>query len=378
MFDILFENARLANGEIKHIAITDKKITSIHQENGLAAKRVIDLKGQTYLSAGWIDSHVHCNPNSPIYFDDPDAIGIAGGVTTVIDAGSTGADDIDAFRLLCKKYKTNVKALLNISRIGLITQHELANLNDIDIPLAGQTICKHCEFILGIKARMSGSVIGDNGLKPLEMAKQIQRENNNIPLMVHFGNKPPMVDNILEYLGQGDILTHCYHGKPNGILTPEGQLRNATKAALDRGMVLDVGHGGASFSFKIAKQAMDINIYPNTISSDIYCKNRINGPVYGLAAVMSKFLMLGMSLEKIITSVTSNVSTTFKIANKGRLEVGYDADLTLFNISNQPQNALDSEGVSQICQQNFVPLAAVVAGELFPTREGESNHDIDL
>lgn len=378
MFDLLFENACLPDGSIRNIAVAEGKIAAVNQQKGLAAKRTVNLKGQTYLSAGWIDGHVHCNPNSPIYFDEPDAVGVAGGVTTVVDAGSTGANDIDEFRKLAEKSKTNVRALLNISRIGLITQHELADIDDIDMSLAGQMICKHCGFVIGIKARMSGSVIGGNGLKPLEMAKNIQKQNNNIPLMVHFGNKPPMVDGILGLLGEGDILTHCFHGKPNGILTPEGQLREAAKRALERGLHLDVGHGNASFSFKVAGQAIAGGIFPHTISSDIYCRNRINGPVHGLAQVMSKFLMLGMPLQKIIDRVTTHVADMFAMNSKGHLEAGKDADLTLFNLSDIPQTALDSEGESRTGRNNLVPLAAVVAGEIIPTKQGQEYHDLDL
>lgn len=378
MFDLLFENACLPDGSIRNIAVAEGRIAAVNQEKGQAAKWTVDLKGKVYLSAGWIDGHVHCNPGSLIYFDEPDAVGVTGGVTTIVDAGSTGADDIDAFRRLAEQSKTNVRALLNISRIGLATQHELANLDDIDMPLAGRMICRHCGFVVGIKARMSGSVIGDNGLKPLKMAKEIQRQNNSIPLMVHFGNKPPMVDGILDLLGKGDILTHCFHGKPNGILTSDGHLREATGRALERGLLLDVGHGSASFSFKVAEHALADGIFPHTISSDIYCKNRVNGPVYGLAQVMSKFLMLGMSLPKVIASVTAHAADMFAMSSKGRLEVGKDADLTLFILSDTPQTVSDSEGESRTSRHNLVPLAAVVAGAIIPTKQGQEYHDLNL
>lgn len=85
-----------------------------------------------YVSAGWIDSHVHCYPNSPIYYDEPDSVGIATGVTTVIDAGSTGADDVDDFYNITRQAATDVYALLNISRVGLIAQNELANMTNVD------------------------------------------------------------------------------------------------------------------------------------------------------------------------------------------------------------------------------------------------------
>ncbi len=62
----------------------------------MAAVKTIDLRGECYVSAGWIIL-MFAPLKSPIYFDEPDSIGIATGVTTVIDAGGTGADDIDDF-----------------------------------------------------------------------------------------------------------------------------------------------------------------------------------------------------------------------------------------------------------------------------------------
>ncbi|MFO5062526.1 amidohydrolase/deacetylase family metallohydrolase, partial [Salmonella enterica subsp. enterica serovar Stanley] len=93
---------------------------------------------------------------------------------------------------------------------------------------------------------------------------------------------------IAERLTAGDIITHCYNGKPNRILRPDGELRASVTRALARGVCLDVGHGTASLSFAVAKRAISLGILPHTISSDIYCRNRINGPVHSLANVMSK------------------------------------------------------------------------------------------
>ncbi|VFS62438.1 dihydroorotase [Raoultella planticola] len=109
------------------IAIQDGKIAALG-EISASARKTVALDGRYYVSAGWIDSHVHCYPKSPIYHDQPDSIGIATGVTTVIDAGSTGADDIDDFYQLTRAAATDVYALLNISRVGLIAQNELANM----------------------------------------------------------------------------------------------------------------------------------------------------------------------------------------------------------------------------------------------------------
>lgn len=139
MFDLLLRHACLVDDTLTNIALQDGKIAALGDVDGPAVK-TIDLRGECYVSAGWIDSHVHCYPKSPIYFDEPDSIGIATGVTTVIDAGSTGADDIDDFYTLTRQATTDVYALLNISRVGLIAQNELANMANIDADAVRQAV----------------------------------------------------------------------------------------------------------------------------------------------------------------------------------------------------------------------------------------------
>ncbi|MCS2169413.1 amidohydrolase/deacetylase family metallohydrolase [Scandinavium sp. TWS1a] len=377
MFDLLLKRARLVNDTVTDIAIKDGKIAALGEINGEATK-VVSLNGEHYVSAGWIDLHVHCYPKSPIYNDEPDSVGVATGVTTVIDAGSTGADDVDTFHELTRACATDVYALLNISRVGLIAQNELANMANIDADAATAAIKRHPNFIVGLKARMSSSVVGENGITPLEKAKEIQNANGDLPLMVHIGNNPPNLDEITELLTSGDIITHCYNGKPNRILTPSGELRASVSGALKRGIKLDVGHGTASFSFDVAKQAIAMGILPHTISSDIYCRNRINGPVHSLARVMAKFLAIGMSLPQVIDCVTANAAEAIRLKNKGQLAVGFDADLTLFTLKRQPVTLVDAENNALQADQDLVPLAAIRAGKGYLTEQGSAEHVFDL
>lgn len=382
MHDFIITRALLVNGHQVDIAINDGKVTAVSAtiaavENNqieppfYPAKKVLDLAGRYYLSAGWIDSHVHCYPASPIYHDEADLVGVASGVTTVVDAGSTGANDIDDFYRLTRAAKTHVYAFLNIAKTGIVTQNELADMAQIDKQSVSQAIARNPDFIIGIKARMSSSVVGKNGIKPLIRAKEIQQENNQLPLMVHIGNNPPDLDEIADLLTQGDIITHCYNGKPNRILTPAGALRESIQRALKRGVLLDVGHGSASFSFEVAELAIKQGIYPHTISSDIYCRNRISGPVHSLASVMSKFFTIGLNLEQVISCVTENAAQALRLSHKGVVAEGYDADLTIFELKQQPQVFSDSEGKSVTGEQYLVPLAAVVAGDLVLTDEGK-------
>lgn len=373
MYDLILRRARLPDERLIDIAILDGKIAAVGEVTG-RAKVEQTLAVDCYLSAGWIDSHVHCYEKSPIYHDHPDRIGVESGVTCVVDAGSTGADDIDDFRQRTQAVTTQVFALLNIARTGIVTQNELADMTQIDRPAIADAVRRHPDFIVGLKARMSSSVVGENGIRPLVLAKAIQQENGNLPLMVHIGNNPPNLDEIAALLTSGDIITHCYNGKPNRILTPEGQLRAAVKQALARGVRLDVGHGSASFSFEVARAAIAQGILPGTISSDIYCRNRLNGPVYTLAHVMSKFFNVGMTLPQIIACVTHQAASGLRLRSKGAIEPGLDADFTLFTVAHESVSFVDAEGLAEPGNRQLIPLAAIVAGECWMTEEGKKHN----
>ncbi len=399
MKDLLIKNAKLVTqdtiaDELVDILILQGKIVQVGQlANQVLVKKIIDLGGKYYVSAGWIDAHTHCFPASPIYYDEPDLAGVLTGVTTVVDAGSVGADDLERFFGFAVKAKTNVFAFINISRIGLITQSELSDMDNISDAALLDAYKARPEFIIGLKARMSSSVVGENGIKPLHRAKEMQTllantvteqtptasdaQKHPLPLMVHIGNSPPDLDAIADLMNKGDIITHCFNGKPNKILENNGQLKASIKRALERGVILDVGHGGASFSFEVAEHSVHkLGLYPDTISSDIYYRNRINGPVYNLATVLTKFLTIGFSLKRVIDSVTSKPAELLHLNRKGYVAPNYDGDLTIFELKDAPIELVDSEGVVRVSQQQIVAVAAVIAGEWILTTQGKEYHDL--
>lgn len=378
MNELIIRGAKLANGDIVDIAIAGGKIQQVGTLPAqVSAKKQIDLAGKYYVSAGWIDAHTHCYASSPIYYDEPDLSGIASGVTTLVDAGSVGADDMDDFYRMAQLAKTNVYAFINISKIGIIAQNELSDMDKIESESLDAAIARHPDFIVGIKARMSKSVVGENGMRPLFRAKDMQ-QHNKLPLMVHIGNSPPDLNEIADLLTKGDIITHCFNGKPNRILDQDNNLRQSIAKAIERGVLLDVGHGGESFSFTVAERAMALGIYPDVISSDIYYRNRINGPVYSLAAVLSKFLSMGYTLQQIVERITSRPADMLHLQGKGYLQAGYDADLTIFDLKDEPISLKDAEGTVRESSQQIVPIAAIVGGQCYPTKEGESNYAVYL
>lgn len=371
MDDIVILNAKTVNHETIELAISEGKISFVGNHYEGQAKKEVDAKG-AFLSAGWIDSHVHCFQDLDLYYDYPDQIGVTKGVTTVIDAGSTGENTIKDFYKLAKEAETNVYALMNISKEGIIRQDELADLRKVNEILNLARIHEMKNFIVGLKVRMSKSVIGDNGITPLKMAKELQ-QRAELPLMIHIGSNPPELNDIFNELDAGDVVTHCFNGKSNGILGDDGKVKAFAKAAYERGVRFDIGHGTDSFNFAVAREAFNENIKCHTVSTDTYIRNRKNGPVYDLATTLTKLLHIGYPLEELIPMVTEVPAQTWGFKNKGKLEIGADGDISLFKLVNEEVHLVDSNGNVEVTNEAIIPVGCTVAGKYFTSfteREG--------
>ena len=330
MLDLIIRNARTIEETIIEIGIEKGKITQIAPEIKEDTHEELILDEGQYISAGWIDDHVHCFQEMELYYDYPDQVGVSKGVTTIIDAGTTGAENIHRFHAPAQEAKTSVFALLNISKYGIVEQDELADLSKVEEALVKKTIDAYPDFIVGIKARMSRTVIGQNGIKPLLLAKQIQMQNRNLPLMCHIGSAPPELTEILEILEHGDVLTHFFNGKPNGLLDTNGEMKAISWDAYKKGVIFDIGHGTDSFNFHVAETAFKEKMKAHMISTDIYIRNREKGPVYDMATTMEKLFVVGYSWKDIIDRVTINPAEHFNLNRKGQLKKEYDADMTIF------------------------------------------------
>lgn len=372
--DLYIKNGLDSNGKPIEIVINKGKIVAVSDEPGKLAmdtQQTLDLENKFYVSAGWIDSHVHANQEMELYYDYPDEIGVKTGVSTIVDAGSTGIDNIGPFYKTAKKAKTNVLAMLNISDKGIIAQNELDDLAKINPDQIPAVIEKYEDFIVGIKARMSRSVVGDMGIQPLLIAKEIQKVNNAIPLMVHIGNAPPELKDIIELLEKNDIITHCFNGKANSVLNDQNKVYPYIKRAQEKGVIFDIGHGTDSFSMEVAQNALDDGFKSNTISTDIYYKNRTNGPVYDMATTLEKLLYLGYSLNEIIRMITERPAEIFKLENKGKIKKGYDADLTVFSVKKGIKNLIDSEGSIYQTNKIIQPNYTIIAGDIIKVGDSD-------
>lgn len=348
------------------ILIEDGKISQVAADIVADTHEVIDLSGK-YVSAGWIDMHAHTFASSGPLSTDADILGVRQGVSMVIDAGTAGSDDMPVFFEQMQTKKTKIKAFINISSMGIATRYELRDLNQIRYDDIRATYEKYHDFIVGIKVRESGSVVGENGVQPLVLAQAIAQELG-LPIMVHIGNTPPELLEILALLKAGDIVTHIYNGKANNIFQRGDVVHPDVIAAHKRGVIFDIGHGRDSFSFDVARRALAQGLVTDTISTDGYTEN-LPGPVKSLANVASKFLHLGMPLADCIDKITAKPAAVLGLAN-GRVLPGLSADITVFSILEQATEFVDSTGVIEKGTQLIQPEVVFIDGEKFVV-EGE-------
>ena len=353
--DIAFANGHVA-------AVSDDIPTS-------EAREVLDANG-CFVTPGLIDLHVHVFYGVSHFGIEPDSTCLARGATTVVDAGSAGADTFPGFRkYVIDVSDTRILAQLNISSQGMLTQEigELENPDYADVGKACRMIEAHRDIILGVKVRLTReSIVGARaGMLPLHRAREAA-DAAGLPLMVHPQDAwCQSIDDILAVMGKRDILTHCFHDMPCGILDENGTIRDAVHAALERGVIFDVGHGAGSFSWDVVDKAMAQGVEPTTISSDLHVYN-VDGPVYDLVNVVNKFLYLGMSLDDALAKVTSVPADTILMPGEvGTLAVDAWGDAVVFELREGAFELVDARGQVRVGKQKLEPIVVVKSGRIY-------------
>ena len=330
-------------------------------------KDSVNLSGN-YVSPGWIDLHVHCFQNTTDISVDADKVGVDQGVVMVCDAGSSGESNLEEFYHQNKDKETIVKAWINIASTGLKDRHELKDPDNVNVEKTIQRIKEYQDLIVGIKVRASASVMGEDTQTPFDKAKEVKHKTD-LPIMVHIGNFPPTIEEVLANLDEDDVITHCFHGKPNGIIS-DNKIKPIVLDKRKKGVKYDVGHGQESFSYSVAKAAKGLGFDPDSISSDLH-KYNIDGPVYSLANVVTKFLNLGYSLNQVIHYVTLGPAQLIKESNMGQIKVGQNATLTLFTINHQQEKLVDSMGEEINVEKIISPTYTLINGRLRRTAHGK-------
>lgn len=336
------------------------------------AREVLDADG-CFVTPGLIDLHVHVFYGVSHFGIEPDPTCLARGATTVVDAGSAGADTFPGFRkYVIDVSDTRILAQLNISSQGMLTQEigELENPAYADVGKACQMIEQHRDVILGVKVRLTReAIVGERaGMLPLHRAREAA-DAAGLPLMVHPQDAwCQSIDEILAVMGERDILTHCFHDMECGILEENGRIRESVHVAIERGVIFDVGHGAGSFSWNIVEKAMAQGVEPTTISSDLHIYN-VDGPVYDLVNVVNKFLHLGMSLDDALAKVTRGPAETILMPGQiGTLAVGAWGDAVIFELREGEFRLIDARDEVRIGKQKLEPIVVVKGGQVYRQR----------
>lgn len=316
---------------VRDVAFADGKIACVAENiSGHEAVETIDARGKL-VTPGLIDLHTHDYWGASFYGIDPDTVHIARGVTTVVDAGSSGANTFPAFReYVIDRTETRIFALLNISAMGMVVGY--AGLEDSRWANVDEVVRmgrKHRDVVVGVKARIP-PLPAEDYREVLTRAIEAAQGMDGI-FMLHLGGTSIPVAERLKMLRPGDVLTHSFRYSPggNGILDSEGNVLEEAWAAKERGVIFDVGHGSGSFSFETMERAMAQGFFPDTISSDLHFKN-VDGPVYDLHTTLSKFLHLGIPLAEVIRlGTTAPAGAIGKSGELGTLRPGAIGDVTI-------------------------------------------------
>lgn len=328
-----------------------------------SALEVVDASGLLVVP-GLVDLHVHVAWGSADLAIEPGPHDLRRGVTTMVDGGTTGAHTFDGFRrTVIEPFPGTILAFLNIAVMGQADAQlgELHDLRYAQIDRVIETVRAHPDRIVGIKVRVSEQLAGANGVEAVRMARAAASVVSR-PLLVHVGGSPVPIDRILDLLAPGDIVTHTYTPWQPGVIDPVVGVASAARAARDRGVLFDVGHGAGSFSFLLAARALADDFPPDTISTDLHRFN-VEGPVRDLPTTMTKLLHLGVPLEGVVRMSTSSPAEAIgRAAEHGSLGVGARADIALLRLEEGSFPLTDSTGRSVDATRRLLPVATFAAG----------------
>ena len=403
-FDVLLRGGRVidpASGVdgIRDVAIRKGKIAAMQADIlPTSAREVIDVTGKIVLP-GLIDTHAHVYQYVTGRFGmNADMVGVQSGVTTLVDQGGPSCMTLPGFRhFIAEPAKSRVYAFLSAYLVGGLEGHYYPNLyspDGVDIDATVKSAKANLDLVRGIKAHAEIGGFARWGIRVLEMAAEIGRRAD-LPVYVHFGQLWGLpesgtngedVDTILErvipLLRAGDVLAHPFTRHPGGFVNREGEVHPVIRAALDRGLKVDVGHG-SHFSYRLAKKAIAAGIIPTTLGADIHGYNthvpapagtpdqhedEENHPFAGqakfsLVQAMSSMMALGLKLEQVVPMVTSHAAEMLGLSREiGALRVGMDADVSV--LAEKPGRFIlrDNENTEVVADRLLQPVFCLRSG----------------
>jgi dihydroorotase len=361
-------DARSGLSAPRDVAIAKGRIAAVGE--GLDPKdaaQVVDATG-LYVTPGLIDLHVHVyagTGEANSYAGDnsvyPDGFTFRSGVTTVVDAGSSGYRNFDDFRQrVIARSATRVLAFLNIVGNGMRGGKWEQDTTDMAAAPAADVARKNPQTIVGFK---TAHYEGANWI-PVDGALEAGRATG-LPVMVDFGvDKPerPLLALLTEKLRPGDVYTHVHSGLRHEA-DEDGKVAPSLLLGRQRGVLFDVGHGGGSFFWKLARPAAAAGFWPDTISTDLHIVS-MNGGMKDLSNVLSKYLVLGLPVEEVVRRATWNAARAIRRDDLGHLSVGAPADVAVFRLATGRFGYLDAAGKKLPGTQKLVPELTLREGKV--------------
>ena len=321
---------------VMDVAVAGGRIAAVRAAiDAASARQVVDVGG-LHVTPGLIDIHVHVFATTGVkgaWAGDnsvlPDGFSFRTGVTTMVDAGSSGWRNFEDFRrTVIDRSATRVLAMLNIAGFGMLTDVPEQNVHDMDAKETAAMAGKHRDVVVGIK---SAHYQGPEWIS-VDRAVEAGRAAD-VPVMVDFGyfrEERPYHQLVTERLRPGDISTHMFRG-PVPYIGDGGQVLDYLAKARARGVLFDVGHGGGSFVFRTMVPAVRQGFHPDTISTDLHTGS-MNGGMMDMLTTMSKFLVTGMPLQAIVRASTDTPARAIKRQELGHLSVGAEADVAVLRV----------------------------------------------
>ncbi len=346
-----------------HIALVDKDISPA------LARTVADVSGLV-VTPGLVDLHAHFYGYDGAIL--PDAHCLPEGTTTAVDVGGSGHLTFDDFNeFVIAPAKTNVFALLNIAGEGMVGQPE-QDLEGMNLELTAAKIAQRSDIIVGVKvAHYMGP-----GWEPLDRGVQAAEEAGGYVMVdqspIH---TRPMNEMMLEHMRPGDMVTHCYAlSKP--MTDIDDKVKPYFFEARERGIQFDVGHGAGSFSFRIAKAAIEQGFLPDTVSTDMH-RSSILVNQATMPETMTKLLALGMELPDIVKRSTWDPAQAIGHPELGNLGQTVPADIAVLNVTEGEFGLVDNGTGNRVFKtdKRIVCEITVKNGQVVWDKNGRTRDD---
>jgi dihydroorotase len=373
--DLLIKNGKIFDPLTKQfqkgdITVSNGRVAQIAPDiTGGDAKEMIDASG-LIVTPGLIDFHVHIFYLVHRISIHPDRLVPRAGTTTMVDGGSSGAGNFEAFReFILRKSKLNLLAFLNISLLGQVFEMQLPGVPTMneyeDLRLVNVTETLKCleanrDLIVGIKVR---AFHGLTNLTPIYAALEAAEEAG-VPLMIHTSPPPPSVSQFLPLLRRGDVVTHVYHPKPGGLIDGRGKIRDEYRAARERGVLMETGLDRWHTDFEVMKRGMGQGFHPDIISTDVTRFN-VEPLVKDVLFTASKVMAAGMSLEDALAAMTVNPARAMNRPELAELKEGGPADISLLEVSREDITFVDffgqtMKGAQRLCCRRLINKGEIV------------------